>query len=150
MLYAVTAKCGHTGFGTGFFMPITFAVNAETAREAAKLARDFPRVKHDHKDAIIGVHTVQMAEYVNILRTNDFDPYLKARSIQEQRRQISYDDILCRIHKEKVGSPKEESDSGYCNIIYYLGKAKIRNPRKYHLHYFSDNSPFSHVELGHH
>lgn len=58
MRYAVTAKCGHTGFGPGFYIPITFIVSAESAKEAAIKARQIPRVKHHHKDAISEVHAI--------------------------------------------------------------------------------------------
>ena len=33
--------------------PIIFAVVAENGKEASKKVREFPRVKHDHKDAIL-------------------------------------------------------------------------------------------------
>ncbi len=51
--FIVTAKCGHVGRDN--YIPIDFAVKAESASKAASYARDLPRVKHDHKDAILSV-----------------------------------------------------------------------------------------------
>jgi len=145
MYYAVTAKCGHTGFGNNSFIMITFAVNAETAKAAAKIARGLPRVKHDHKDAIVNVHAVQKNEYISILICNDLDPFLKVKSIQEQRRSIPYEDIVTRVHLEEVRTPKGQFDFGCNNVRYYCGKMKIRNPRKYYQHITSDYNWLSRV-----
>jgi len=51
--YIVTAKCGHVGKSK--YILIDFPVIAEDGREAAKIARQIPRVKHHHKDAIRNV-----------------------------------------------------------------------------------------------
>ena len=59
--FNVTAKCGHVG--RGYYIPITFAVKAESAAEAASVARDLPRVKHHHKDAILSVKEVNRYEF---------------------------------------------------------------------------------------
>ena len=48
--YLVTTKCGHVG--KGHYVPITFPIKAENGKEAAKIARMLPRVKHHHWDAI--------------------------------------------------------------------------------------------------
>lgn len=52
-MYKVIAKCGHVGKGK--YIQIAFAVKANDGKEAAKIVRKFPRVKHDKKDAIINV-----------------------------------------------------------------------------------------------
>jgi len=132
MLYAVTAKCGHTGFGTGYFMPITFAVNADTARAAAMLARELPRVKHNHTDAIISVRAVQTNEFRTIRDKNKLDPFLYVKSIQEQRRIIPYEEIYCRIQREKVAPVTTRKIKSCDRYNYFSGKARIRNPHKYH------------------
>ena len=49
--YLVLTKAGH--LGKSCYMPIWFPVEAENGREAAKIARGYPRVKRDHKDAIL-------------------------------------------------------------------------------------------------
>ena len=63
--YEVTAKCGHVG--KGFYIPITFPVRAKSAAEAASVTRAFPRVKHDHKDAILIVRSRKMHWLLKIL-----------------------------------------------------------------------------------
>ena len=49
--FRVTCKCGHVG--RQFFVRVDFPVNADSGKEAAEIARFIPRVKHDHKDAIL-------------------------------------------------------------------------------------------------
>ena len=56
--YMVIAKCGHVGRKN--YIPVKFAVVAESGKEAAKKVRQFPRVKHDHKDAISIVKDVKI------------------------------------------------------------------------------------------
>ena len=59
--YIVTAKCGHVG--KDYYIPIDFPVRAESKTEAAKIVRSFPRVKHHHKDAILGCREASIKEY---------------------------------------------------------------------------------------
>jgi hypothetical protein len=54
--FIVTAKCGHVRRAN--FIAIDFPVVASNGKEAAAIARQLPRVKHDHKDAILGVREV--------------------------------------------------------------------------------------------
>lgn len=51
--YKVRAKCGHVGRNNYIIKP--FFVKANDGKEAAKIVRNTPRVKHDHKYAIIDV-----------------------------------------------------------------------------------------------
>lgn len=81
--YAVTAKCGHVGKGK--YIPITFPVKAVSRKEAAASVRQYPRVKHDHKDAILSVEEISLEEYYEIKIKNNQNPYLSAKNIQEQR-----------------------------------------------------------------
>ena len=62
--YEVIAKCGHVG--KKHYIPIKFAVKAETGEEAAKIVRDFSRVKHNHKDAILSVAKIDYERYLEI------------------------------------------------------------------------------------
>ena len=80
--YEVIAKCGHVG--RNHYVPIKFAVKAETGEEAAKLVREYPRVKHNHKDAILKVTKIDYEKFLEINETNNKDPYLKCSSKQEQ------------------------------------------------------------------
>nr|MCR5786790.1 hypothetical protein [Acholeplasmatales bacterium] len=57
---------------------------AETGKEAAKLTRFFPRVKHDHKDAILDCKEVSYEEFLELNTINLNDEYLKCHSRQQQ------------------------------------------------------------------
>ncbi len=81
--FKVVAKCGHVG--RKHYVPVAFAVEAESGKEAAKLTRLFPRVKHDHKDAILNCKEVSYEEYLELNTINSNDEYLKCHSRQEQR-----------------------------------------------------------------
>lgn len=80
--YRVTCKCGH--IGRQFFIRIDFPVNADSGKEAAEIARNIPRVKHDHKDAILNCVEIDYEEYLIIQKINNNDPYLKCKNPQEQ------------------------------------------------------------------
>jgi hypothetical protein len=97
--FKVSAKCGHVGKGN--FILIDFAVNCETKKEAAERARFFPRVKHDHRDAIVCVEEINREEFEQILETNENDPYLRCGSKHEQNSL----DLSNRIQHE---TPEEE------------------------------------------
>ena len=80
--YKVVAKCGHVG--KKHYVPVAFAIAAESGKEAAKIARLIPRVKHDHNDAILDCKEFSYEEYVELNEINNNDEYLKFRSRQEQ------------------------------------------------------------------
>ena len=44
--FKVQVKCGHVG--KDYYFPGELYITAENGREAAKVARVMPRVKHDH------------------------------------------------------------------------------------------------------
>jgi len=77
-MYAVLCKCGHVGRDR--YMPIWFPVIASSKREAAEIAREIPRVKHGHKDAIQELKQICLNEYLDLERRNREDPYLHAKS----------------------------------------------------------------------
>ena len=123
--YEVTAKCGHVG--KGYYIPITFSVRAQTAAEAASVTRAFPRVKHDHKDAILSVRKVDFYDYDELRQVNNYDPYLRCRSKREQMRE--YDAIYNRLVEEtrcESGWERELPEKAV-----FAGKKRIRNVRQY-------------------
>ena len=61
--FLVETMCGHVG--TGAYIPVTFPVMAENGREAAKIARSIPRVKHNNKYAILRVEKVDFEQYMS-------------------------------------------------------------------------------------
>ena len=80
--YLVLCKGGHVG--RNFYMPIWFPVEAEDGRQAAKIARSIPRVKHDHKDAILDCVKTDYEGFLAQIEENANDPYLQCRSRHEQ------------------------------------------------------------------
>ena len=80
--FRVTCKCGHVG--RQFFVRIDFPINADSGKEAAEIARSIPRVKHDHKDAILNCVEIDYEEYKILQKINNNDPYLKCKNPQEQ------------------------------------------------------------------
>ena len=120
-MYEVCAKCGHVG--RKYYIDKVFAVKAESAKEAAAIARQIPRVKHDHKDAIRYVKKIDEVRFFEIIRENEADPYLHCKNRQEQ-------DLTCelelQIEKEEVYNIKEFK----VRPTYYK-KQLIRNPRRY-------------------
>ena len=60
--FEVIAKCGHVGRNK--YIPIKFAVEAESGKDAAAMVRRFPRVKHNHKDAILDCKEIFYEEYL--------------------------------------------------------------------------------------
>ena len=81
--YAVTAKCGHVGKGK--YIEVTFAIEATSGKEAARIGRMMPRVKHDHPQAIISVEKISFEEFVELANENAENPYLQCKNKQEQK-----------------------------------------------------------------
>lgn len=125
--YAVECKCGHTG-SRMYYIPITFAVAASDAKEAAKKARSIPRCKHHHKDCILDVEEIGFDKYVELRMKNDDDPYLKCHSIQEQNKYDLKDRFVIDPHYFESIVVQEEDEQIHQN---YFGKTKIRNPKRF-------------------
>lgn len=123
-MYEVCAKCGHVG--RDYYVEKTFAVKAESAKEAAAVVRWFPRVKHHHKDAIRFVTEVDVSRYTEIITANSEDAYFHCKNVQEQR---GYSEMLfpeCPKLDYDVYNHSEPNKRDY-----YCGKTKIKNPKKY-------------------
>ena len=80
--FKVQAKCGHVG--RNHYILKWFYVKALTGEEAAKVVRDKPRVKHDHKDAIRDLIEISFEDYLIGLKINSEDMYFKCNNKQEQ------------------------------------------------------------------
>ena len=93
-MYEVCAKCGHVGRYN--YVDKTFAVIASSGKEAAAIVRDYPRVKHNHKDAIRYVEPIDSTRYAEIIAANAQDPYFFCHSVQEQRRMCNMNQDIRR------------------------------------------------------
>ena len=92
--FKVDTKCGHVGRRN--YILITFPVMAKSGKEAARIARGIPRVKHHHKDAILNVNEISYKEYCVISERNNKDPYLFCHSKKEQRELADLKDRLIK------------------------------------------------------
>lgn len=121
--FAVTCKCGHVGRSN--YILITFPVIANDAKEAARVARWFPRCKHHHKDCVRDVKEITFEEYISLYNKNKDDPYIRCTSKSDQR----LIDLSSRIIKEDRCDECHQD----IEIIHkvYKGKIKIKKPKKY-------------------
>lgn len=105
--YMVIAKCGHVGKSK--YIPIKFAVVAENGKAAAKKVREFPRVKHNHKDAILDVKEITLEDFIYINNINTLDPYLQCRSKHEQKLIVNLNERLeIDMHSVKIKHDKQQ------------------------------------------
>ena len=81
--YEVIAKCGHVGRGN--YVEGVFYVRAFSGSDAATQVRMMPRVKHDHKDAIISVREISRKDFDFGQRQKNQNPYYSCANVQEQR-----------------------------------------------------------------
>lgn len=93
----VTAKCGHVGKNNYYKGTLFF--KADNGKEAAKLARNCPRVKHDQKDAILEVKEIDSLIFEIGRELNHNIHYYTCESIQEQR--MYYSEIENNIFVEE-------------------------------------------------
>ena len=114
--FMVIAKCGHVGRKN--YIPVKFAVVAESGKEAAKKVRQFSRVKHDHKDAILDVRCITLEEFLEIIEINGNDPYLKCHSRQEQNLIINLAErMVADLHNEKQAFDKQARKDRVANKL---------------------------------
>ena len=119
--YEVIAKCGHVG--KKHYVPVKFAVIAEDGKEAAKMVRDFPRVKHNHKDAILNVNKIDYERFQEIVEMNRNDPYLKCHSRKEQKLIVNVAErMVADLHNVKQAFDKQARKD---RVAYKLRKFKI-------------------------
>lgn len=95
--YKVLAKCGHVG-GRRFYIPIEFFITADSAKQAALITRNIPRVKHDQKDAILWVESISYDEYLEGSEKYSNDPYITSLNPFEQS--FHHNEIMERVLEE--------------------------------------------------
>jgi hypothetical protein len=128
-LFAVEAKGGYAGRGR--YIPITFAVKAPSAKEAASLVKGFPRVKKNRKDSIMSVSHIGPREFFAIKKSNADDGYFKSHSVQEQRALVP--DFEERIVEEsdKYSRIRPSAPESLPHKTVYHSKTRVSNPRTY-------------------
>ncbi|MBQ0003934.1 MAG: hypothetical protein KBT21_10425 [Treponema sp.] len=90
--YEVTVKFGHVGKNK--YYKGNVYLKAENGKEAAQKARSCPRVKHDHKDAILSVVELDYETFQTHFDHNREISYFSCYNVQEQR------DCICEIQDQ--------------------------------------------------
>lgn len=129
--YKVIAKCGHVGMSR--YYAGAFYIAADTGKEAAKIVRNRPRVKHEQKDAILELTQISHDDYTQGKLETRSNPYFHATSRYE--RCLHWDAIA-----DCVFSEIDDSDLGAWydtkDHTLYLKKKK----KRYHAHGFHECS----------
>ncbi len=112
--YAVETKCGHVGRRRCVI--ITFPIKAKSGKEAANIARRIPRVKHDHKDAILSVKHITEEEFLSLLENTNNDEYLHCKNIQEQRERCA--DLNGRVIFDSYFNEDKKKEDREQRLIY--------------------------------
>lgn len=109
--FMVTAKCGHVGRNNFYKGKLFF--KAESRKEAARFARDCPRVKHDRKDAILKVEEIDFDTFEMGREINHSIHYYTCENLLFQRKYLSEieDDIYLEdsVYEEKKKMSKKHS-----------------------------------------
>lgn len=119
--FSVTTKCGHVGRLNCVW--IDFAIYAESAKEAAEIARQKGRAKHHHKNTIKEVVEISMEDFYKLKAKNDSDPYLHAKNHREQLQIESFDE---RIELDEYNIAKKyQKTSKKQSLEFRVKKAKV-------------------------
>ena len=116
--YKVIAKCGHVGKRR--YVPIAFAIKANSRHEASQLVRTFPRVKKQLDDAIISCENISKRQYKDLRRTNNQNPYLR-----------------CKTHKDQLAIANLQQQI-HVNERHYYHKKKVEPPLSYKYRKFKE------------
>ena len=120
--FSVTTKCGHVGRLNCVW--IKFAICAETAKEAAAIARQIARVKHHHKNAIKEVVEITVDEFCKLKAINDIDPYLHAKNHREQLQIEGFEE---RVELDEYNiARKHQKSSKKESLEFRVKKAQTR------------------------
>lgn len=120
--FKVTCKCGHVGKRN--FVRINFPVIAVDGKGASAVARYIPRVKHDHKDAILDCTEISIEEFEELQETNRNDPYLRCGNKQEQWTIENFASRLEPETRQRIHIKKERNAD---IVSYKRRREKARN-----------------------
>lgn len=114
--YLVVVKCGHVRRSQ--YILKAFPIRAFDGKDAARIARNKARVKHDDKYAIVSVNELSKEQYDIEKKKFSEDNYHKVHSIQEQR-------MLCpNIYLEVLKEEQKETHKK-TNVRRHLVDAQL-------------------------
>lgn len=118
--FKVIAKCGHVGRGN--YVPISFAVIAESAKAASQKVMTYHRVKKHLKDAIISCEEIDIDSYKELKYANVTNPYLFCKCKRQQKEIANFDKTIMKNTIKVKGTKIEpEKSLKYRKTIYELG-----------------------------
>lgn len=118
--FKVIAKCGHVGKGN--YVPVAFAVKAESRSAASQKVMGYHRVKKQLNDAIISCEEIDKHSYKELMCVNANDPYLHCKCNRQQREIEGFASLICRNEYRKERRKVEPDKSiKYRKTIYDLG-----------------------------
>lgn len=124
--FLVTAKCGHVG-NDKYYEGI-FPVISTSAKEAARKAKSYPRVKTDHKDVILKVEEIHEEEYHYYLELYNEQVYFTCSSKKEQKEHWAEIEPYVKNETDRQMARLAERNEYYRKDKHKKG---IRNPYKY-------------------
>lgn len=127
--FKVVAKCGHVR--RSMYYEGTFYVKSDDAKKAAAYVRTLPRVKHDHKDAILWVEEITREEFEVGREAVKKEAYFNCFNSSEQKDYM--DEISLKIRKEERRTYDNHREKSHKKV--FNGKILIRNPKQYVQHY---------------
>jgi len=101
--FKVTVKFGHVG--RNYYYRGNLYITAETKKQAAEIAKNKPRVKHDRKDAILQVEEIDRKTFFVESQKNRAINYFSCYNIQQQR------NCFYEIENDVFYEPWIETDS---------------------------------------
>ncbi len=116
--FMVTAKCGHVGKNN--YYKGTLFLKAENRKDAAKVARECPRVKHDKKDAILDVREIDSLFFEIGRELNHSIHYYTCESVQEQRQYYFEIEKNVFVEESVYEEPKKHSKRHSLRKIYNM------------------------------
>lgn len=127
--FKVIAKCGHIGKHN--YYKGTLFLKAESAKDAARIARNVPRVKHDQKDAILDVNEIDFYAFEKGRKSNHLLHYYECKNVQEQR--IYFSEIADNVfNEEKIFGEKRKNSKKHSLRKDYNFDPDYDSMQKYH------------------
>ena len=118
--FRVIAKCGHVGKGN--YVPVAFAVKAESRSAASQKVMGYRRVKKQLNDAILSCVEIDKKSYKELMRVNANNPYLHCKCNRQQREIEGFDSLICKNeYREERRKVEPAKSMKYRRAIYELG-----------------------------
>ena len=118
--FKVIAMCGHVGKMN--YVPVAFAIKAQSRSDASQIVLRFPRVKKHRKDAIISSEEITRSSYKKLIKANKDFKYLNCKCNRDQACIEDFDNLVQRVEHQPRRKKYEPAKSmKYRKTIYELG-----------------------------